>query len=61
MEEIEKLGINSTPRFIELTSTITFKQQAELWLKSLVLLCYKMDTFPLERRTDFAFPYTLCA
>jgi len=35
MEEIEKLGINSTHRFIESTNTITFKQQAELWLKSL--------------------------
>lgn len=35
MEEIEKLGINSTQRFMESTSTITFKQQAELWLKSL--------------------------
>lgn len=35
MQEIEKRGINSTPHFIESTSTITFKQQAELWLKSL--------------------------
>ncbi len=35
MEEIEKLGINSAQHFIESTSTITFKQQAELWLKSL--------------------------
>ena len=35
MEEIEKLGINSAQRFIESTSTITFKEQAELWLKSL--------------------------
>jgi hypothetical protein len=34
-EEIEKLGINSTRSFIESTATITFKQQAELWLKSL--------------------------
>jgi integrase len=35
MEEIEKLGINSARSIIESTSTITFKQQAELWLKSL--------------------------
>src|SRR5215469_14041438 len=35
MEEIEKLGVNSTRHFIESTSTITFKQQAEIWLKSL--------------------------
>jgi len=35
MEEIEKLGINSAQRFIESTSTVTFKDQAELWLKSL--------------------------
>jgi integrase len=34
-EHIEKLGINSTRFFTESTSTITFKQQAELWLKSL--------------------------
>jgi integrase len=35
MEEIEKLGINSAQHFIESTTTITFKEQAELWLKSL--------------------------
>jgi hypothetical protein len=35
MEEIEKLGINSAQHFIESTSRITFKKQAELWLKSL--------------------------
>jgi hypothetical protein len=35
MEEIEKLGINSAQHFIESTSRITFKEQAELWLKSL--------------------------
>jgi integrase len=35
MKEIEKLGINSTQHFIESTNTITFKRQAELWLKSL--------------------------
>ena len=35
MAEIEKLGINSARHFVESTNTITFKQQAELWLKSL--------------------------
>lgn len=35
MEEIEKLGINSAQHFIQSTSRTTFKQQAELWLKSL--------------------------
>jgi len=35
MEEIEKLGINSAQHFIKSTSKITFKEQAELWLKSL--------------------------
>jgi hypothetical protein len=35
MEEIEKLGINSTQHFIESTNTMTFKRQAELWLTSL--------------------------
>jgi integrase len=35
MAEIEKLGINSARQFVESTNTITFKHQAELWLKSL--------------------------
>jgi hypothetical protein len=34
-ERIEKLGVNSTQHFIESTSTNTFKQQAEIWLRSL--------------------------
>ena len=34
-EKIEQLGINSAQRFIEVTSTITFKKQGERWLKSL--------------------------
>ena len=34
-EHIEKLGINSTQHFIESTSTVTFKQQGEFWLRSL--------------------------
>ena len=34
-EKLEKLGVNSTQAFIETTSSNTFKQQAEVWLKSL--------------------------
>jgi len=34
-EQLEKLGINSAQRFIEVTSTATFKQQGEIWLNSL--------------------------
>jgi hypothetical protein len=34
-KRIEHLGINSTQRFIEATSSTTFKQQGEWWLKSL--------------------------
>ena len=34
-EQLEKLGVNSTQTFIEATSSITFKLQAEIWLKSL--------------------------
>ncbi len=34
-EHIEKIGINSKRHFIESTSTITFKQQGEIWLGSL--------------------------
>jgi len=47
MEEIEKLGINSTQHFIESTNTVTFKQQAEIWLKSLA--SRKRD--PVEQTT----------
>jgi hypothetical protein len=54
-EEIEKLGINSTQYFIESTSTITFKQQAELWLRSLV----GRKRNPLEQTTLDARRYTL--
>jgi hypothetical protein len=35
VQEIEKLGVNSSKTFLQTTSTTTFKQQAELWLKSL--------------------------
>jgi hypothetical protein len=34
-ERIEKLGINSTERFVESTSNLTFKEQGEFWLRSL--------------------------
>jgi Phage integrase, N-terminal SAM-like domain len=33
-EKLEQLGINSTQTFIEATSTITFKDQGQIWLKS---------------------------
>jgi len=46
-EKIEQLGINSTQRFIEVTSTITFKRQAEIWLTSLA----KRKRNPLEQTT----------
>jgi hypothetical protein len=44
---IEKLGLNSTRNFIESTSTTTFGQQAEIWLKSLAIR--KRD--PVEQTT----------
>jgi len=34
-EHIEKLGINSAQNFVQSTSTIKFRPQGELWLKSL--------------------------
>ena len=46
-EKLEKLGINSTQTFIEVTSTVTFKQQGEIWLKSLA----KRKRNPLEQTT----------
>jgi integrase len=46
-EYIEKLGINSTRTFVESTTTTTFKQQAELWLKTLA--SRRRD--PLEQTT----------
>jgi hypothetical protein len=46
-EKIEKLGINSTRRFIETTSQTTFKQQGERWLESLA----KRKRNPLEQTT----------
>src|SRR5215469_8648105 len=34
-QKLEELGVNSNQTFIESTSNITFRQQAEIWLKSL--------------------------
>ena len=34
-EKLQELGVNSTQTFIEATSNITFRQQDEIWLKSL--------------------------
>ena len=46
-EKLEQLGINSTQHFIEATSSITFRQQGETWLKSLA----KRKRNPLEQTT----------
>jgi hypothetical protein len=46
-EKIEQLGINSTQRFIEVTSSTTFRQQGEWWLKSLT----RRKRNPLEQTT----------
>jgi integrase len=54
-EYIEKQGINSTRSFIEATSTITFKRQAEFWLEFLV----KRKRNPLQKTTIDNRRYTL--
>jgi hypothetical protein len=46
-EKLEQLGINSKQTFIETTSNITFKEQGEIWLKSLV----NRRRNPLEQTT----------
>jgi len=46
-KRIERLGINSTQHFIEATSSTTFKQQGEWWLKSLA----ERKRNPLEQTT----------
>lgn len=46
-EKLEQLGINSAQTFIETTSTITLKQQGEIWLKSLA----SRKRNPLEKTT----------
>jgi Phage integrase, N-terminal SAM-like domain len=47
VEKLEQLGTNSAQTFIESTSNITFKQQAEIWLKSLA----NRKRNPLEQTT----------
>ena len=46
-QELERLGINSNQHFIEATSSITFHDQGERWLKSLS----KRKRNPLEQTT----------
>src|SRR5215469_1817743 len=46
-EKLEQFGTNSAQTFIESTSNITFKQQAEIWLKSLA----NRKRNPLEQTT----------
>ena len=46
-EKLEQVGVNSTQTFIESTSTITFKQQGEIWLKPLA----NRKRNPLEQTT----------
>ena len=46
-EHLEKAGVNSAQRFIEVTSTTTFRQQGETWLRSLL----QRKRNPLEQTT----------
>lgn len=46
-EKLEQLGINSAQTFIESTSSITFRQQGEIWLRTLS----KRKRNPLEQTT----------
>lgn len=46
-ERLEQLGINSEQTFVETTSTITFRAQGEIWLKSLA----NRKRNPLEQTT----------
>jgi hypothetical protein len=46
-EKLEQLGINSARTFIEATSTVSFKVQGEIWLKSLA----NRKRNPLEQTT----------
>lgn len=46
-EKLEQLGINSAQTFIEATSTVSFKVQGEIWLKSLA----SRKRNPLEQTT----------
>jgi hypothetical protein len=46
-EKLEQLGINSKQTFVEATSTVAFRDQAEIWLKSLAT----RKRNPLEQTT----------
>src|SRR5215472_17274269 len=46
-KKLEQLGINSPQTFVETTSTITFKDQGQIWLKSLA----NRKRNPLEQTT----------
>lgn len=46
-KKLEQLGINSAQTFVETTSTITFKAQGQIWLKSLA----SRKRNPLEQTT----------
>lgn len=46
-DKLEQLGINSTQHFIESTSSISFREQAEQWLRSLA----NRKRNPLEQTT----------
>ena len=54
-EHLEKAGINSAQRFIEVTSTTTFKQQGEIWVRSLS----QRKRNPLEQTTIDSRRYVL--
>lgn len=54
-EKLEQLDINSAQTFVESTSTISFRQQGETWLRSLA----KRKRNPLQQSTIDARRYTL--
>jgi hypothetical protein len=54
-EKLEQLGINSAQAFIEATSSITFRDQGEIWLKSLS----NRKRNPLEQSTIDTWRYAL--
>ena len=54
-ERLEHLGINSAQTFLETTSSVTFRQQREIWLKSLS----NRKRNPLEQTTSDNRQYAL--
>jgi hypothetical protein len=54
-EKLEQLGINSAQHFIEATSSVTFRDQGEVWLKSLS----NRKRNPLEQSTIDTWRYAL--